>query len=82
MKMGEMMREKKRKGGWDLIDGLIRVEKECKVDCMKVREFGMEWEDLGKLVENGRDRMGGVLSVEGGGIREEEMVDMFKNCYK
>ena len=82
MKMAEMMTQKKSNRPSDFIDALITLQKECKVHSIKLSEFGIQSEDFPKFLQNARDTMGGLFTLDPRPITDEEILHIFKNSYK
>ena len=82
MKMAEMMTQKKSNRPSDFIDALITLQKECKVHSIKLSEFGIQSEDFPNFLQNARDTMGGLFTLDPRPITDEEILHIFKNSYK
>ena len=82
MKMAEMMTQKKSNRPSDFIDALITLQKECKVHSIKLSEFGIQSEDFPKFLQNARDTMGGLFTLDPRPITDEEILHIFKKSYK
>ena len=66
----------------DFIDALITLQKECKVHSIKLSEFGIQSEDFPKFLQNARDTMGGLFTLDPRPITDEEILHIFKKSYK
>ena len=61
MKMAEAMTQQKSNRPSDFIDALLRMQKECRVDEIKLSDWGIKLEDFPKMVQNARETMGNLL---------------------
>ena len=66
----------------DFIDALARTKKECHVDNIKLSEWGLKEEDLPKMVQNARDTMGGLFTLDPRPLTDDEVLNIYRQSYK
>ena len=82
MKMAEVMLQRKSNRASDFIDALISLQKECGVRDMKLSEFGVRPEDFPKFLQNARETMGGLFTLDPRPITDEEVLNIFEKSYR
>lgn len=82
MKMAEVMTQQKSNRPSDFTDALARMKKECLVDDIRLSEWGMKAEDFQKLLENARDTMGGLFTLDPRPLTDEEVLNIYKTSFR
>lgn len=82
MKMAEVMTQKKSNRPSDFIDALVLMQKACNVHDLKLSDWGLKEEDLPKMVQNARDTMGGLFTLDPRPLTDAEVLDIYKKSYK
>jgi len=58
------------------------MKKECHVDNIKLSEWGLKEEDLPKMVQNARDTMGGLFTLDPRPLTDDEVLNIYRQSYK
>lgn len=82
MKMADVMTQQKSNRPSDFIDALARMKKECHVDNIKLSEWGLKEEDLPKMVQDARDTMGGLFTLDPRPLTDDEVLNIYRQSYK
>lgn len=82
MKMAEAMTQKKSNRPSDFIDALLVMQKECHVQDLKLSDWGIQKNDLSKMVQNARETMGDLFRLDPRPLRDEEILDIYEKSYK
>lgn len=82
MKMAEAMTQKKSNRPSDFIDALVLMQKACHVDQIKMSDWGIQKEDLPKMVQNARETMGGLYQVDPRPLTDDEILSIYEKAYK
>ena len=82
MKMAEAMTQQKSNRPSDFIDALVRMQRECHVDDIKLSSWGIKEEDLPKMVQNARETMGGLFTLDPRPLTDDEVLNIYKQSYK
>ncbi len=82
MKMAEIMTQQKSNRPSDFIDALVRMQKECLVDDIRLSDWGLKKEDLPKMVQNARDTMGGLFTLDPRPLTDAEALAIYEASYK
>lgn len=82
MKMAEVMTQQKSNRPSDFIDALERMKKECHVDNIMLSDYGIKTDDLPKMVQNARDTMGGLFTLDPRPLLDEEVLSIYQQAYK
>ena len=82
MKMAEIMTQQKSNRPSDFIDALVRMQKECLVDDIRLSDWGLKKEDLPKMVQNARDTMGGLFTLDPRPLTDEEILGIYEASYQ
>lgn len=80
--MADVMTQQKSNRPGDFIDALARMKKECHVDNIKLSEWGLKEEDLPKMVQNARDTMGGLFTLDPRPLTDDEVLNIYRQSYK
>lgn len=76
------MMQKKSNRPSDFIDALKVLQKGCGVHHIKLSEFGIIPEDFTKFLQNARDTMGGLFTLDPHPITDDEILNIFEKSYK
>ena len=82
MKMDEVMTEKKSNRASDFIDALVTMQKECKVKDLKLSEYGIRPNDFPRILQNARDTMGGLFTLDPHPITDDEILNILEKSYR
>ena len=82
MKMAEAMTQKKSNRPSDFIVALLVMQKECHVQDLKLSDWGIQKNDLSKMVQNARETMGDLFRLDPRPLRDEEILDIYEKSYK
>ncbi|MCI1681129.1 MAG: iron-containing alcohol dehydrogenase [Bacteroides sp.] len=82
MEMAESMTGKNSTDPADFITALATMQKVCKVDCIKLSEYGISETDLPKFVQNAKETMGGLFSLDPHSLNDEEILSIYKQSYR
>ena len=82
MKMADAMLEAKSNRPSDFIDALVRMQKECDVYELKLSDWGLKEEDFPKMVQNARDTMGSLFTLDPRPLTDEEVLDIYRKSYR
>ena len=82
MKMAEVMTQLKSNRPSDFIDALVRMQKECKVHKLKLSDWGIKMEDFPKMVQNARDTMGALFTLDPRPLTDEEVLNIYQKSFK
>lgn len=79
MKMAEIMTQQKSNRPSDFIDALVRMQKECNVYQLKLSDWGVKEEKLPLMVQNARDTMGSLFTLDPRPLTDEEVLQITRN---
>ena len=82
MKMSEVMTQKKSNRPSDFIDALAKMQKECHVEDLHLSEWGIKAEDLPQMVQNARETMGGLFTLDPRPLTDEEALAIYQKSFK
>lgn len=82
MKMADVMTQQKSNRPSDFIDALVRMQKECNVYGIKLSDWGLKKEDFPKMVNNAKDTMGGLFTLDPRPITYDEILAIYEKSYK
>lgn len=82
MKMAEVMTQQKSNRPSDFIDALERMKKGCHVDDIKLSDYGIKPDDLPQMVQNARDTMGALFTLDPRPLRDEEILSIYRQAYR
>lgn len=82
MKMAEVMTQQKSNRPSDFIEALEKMQKECHVDDLKLSEWGLKQEDLPAMVQNARETMGGLFTLDPRPLTDKEVLDIYQKSYR
>ena len=82
MKMAEVMTQQKSNRPSDFIDALVRMKKACGVADIRLSQWGLKAEDLPQLVQNARDTMGGLFTLDPRPLTDEEVLAIYQASFR
>lgn len=82
MKMAEIMTQQKSNRPSDFIDALVRMQKECNVYQLKLSDWGVKAEELPLMVQNARDTMGSLLTLDPRPLTDEEVLQIYQKSFR
>lgn len=66
----------------DFVNGLLLLQKDCRVDGLKMSDFGIEKSEIGTLAKNARETMGGLFDADPCELNHEECMEIFEKSYR
>lgn len=66
----------------DFVDALVKLQKDCGVDDLKMSDFGIQKSELEILAENARETMGGLFGADPSELTHEQCVAVYQKSYK
>lgn len=82
MKMAEIMTQQKSNRPSDFIDALVRMQKECNVYQLKLSDWGVKEEELPLMVQNARDTMGSLFTLDPHPLTDEEVLQIYQKSFR
>lgn len=82
MKMAEIMTQQKSNRPSDFIDTLVRMQKECNVYQLKLSDWGVKEEELPLMVQNARDTMGALFTLDPRPLTDEEVLQIYQKSFR
>lgn len=82
MKMAEIMTQQKSNRPSDFIDALVRMQKECNVYQLKLSDWGVKEEELPLMVQNARDAMGSLFTLDPRPLTDEEVLQIYQKSFR
>lgn len=82
MKMAEIMTQQKSNRPSDFIDALVRMQKECNVYQLKLSDWGVKEEELPLMVQNARDTMGSLFTLDPCPLTDEEVLQIYQKSFR
>jgi alcohol dehydrogenase len=64
------------------VKGLLKLQKACGVDGLKMSEFGIKLDEISTLAENAHNAMGGLFTVDPYTLSMDETKLIIKNAFK
>ena len=64
------------------VNALVKLQKACGVDTLKISSFGVKPDEIPALAENAWHAMGGLFKVDPYKLSMDETVQIMKNAYK
>jgi alcohol dehydrogenase len=64
------------------ITALLKLQKACKVDVLKMSDFGIKMEEIPTLAENAYHAMGGLFNVDCAPLAMQDTIAILKSAYK
>ena len=66
----------------DFIKALIKMQKNCKVDNLKMSDYGIEKSEMTKIAENAHHTMGGLYEMDRQTLSKQDTVNIVTNAFK
>ena len=66
----------------NFVKALVRLQKDCNVDKLKMSDYGVKREELKKLSDNARYTMGGLFGMDRYKLSEGDINEIFEKAYK
>lgn len=82
MKMADVMLQRKSNRSSDFVDALVALQKACGVRPIRLSEYGIQPDDFHKFLQNARDTMGGLFTLDPRPMRDEEVLTIFEKSYQ
>ena len=82
MRMAEVMTGRKSLNPEHFIDALVRMQKECNVRDLRLSDWGIVKEDFPKMIDNARNAMGALFSLDPHKLSDTEILDIYIKSYK
>lgn len=65
----------------DFVHALVDLQKACGVDTLKMSEYGIKVEELAKMVENARENMAGLFTVDPMTLSDEDCLSIYQKSF-
>lgn len=82
MQMTEAMTGKKSNDPMDFVQALADMQKACHVDNLKMSDWDIKEEDLPRFVQNARENMGGLFTLDPEQLSDEVFLKIYRDSYK
>lgn len=82
MKMTEVMTSEPAQQAGDFVDALVKMQKACGMDQLKLSDWGLKEEDLPKMVQNAKATMGGLFQLDPRMLTDDEILAIYKKSYR
>lgn len=66
----------------DFVDALVKLQKDCGVDDLKMSDYGIQKSELETLAKNARETMGGLFGADPIEVSHGDCVAIFEKAYK
>ena len=66
----------------DFVDALVKLQKDCGVDDLKMSDFGIQKSEIETLAKNARETMGGLFGADPKEVSHEDCVAIFERAYR
>lgn len=66
----------------DFVDALVKLQKDCGVDDLKMSEYGFDKSECMTLAVNARETMGGLYAANPCEVTDEDIAGIFERSYK
>lgn len=64
------------------VEALHTLQKRCDVANLKMSDYGVDGNDLGKYADNARDTMGGLFRVDPRELTRDDVIEILQESYK
>lgn len=64
------------------VEALHTLQKRCDVASLKMSDYGVDGNDLGKYADNARDTMGGLFRVDPRELTRDDVIEILQESYK
>lgn len=82
IKMARLMGNEHTDKPEDFIDCLIKLQKACGVDCLKMSDYGIDYSELPAFAENAFATMGRLIGLERKPMTMEECICIYQKSYR
>lgn len=82
MKMAKVMTSEPAQQAGDFVDALVKMQKACGMDQLKLSDWGLKEEDLPEMVQNAKATMGGLFQLDPRMLTDDEILDIYKKSYR
>lgn len=82
MKMTEVMTSEPAQQAGDFVDALVKMQKACGMDQLKLSDWGLKEEDLPEMVQNAKATMGGLFQLDPRMLTDDEILAIYKKSYR
>lgn len=72
----------KEEGPMMFVDALLKLQRECGVDNLKMSDYGITKEEIPALANNARETMGGLFRLDPYKLSLEETIEIMTKAYK
>ncbi len=66
----------------DFVEALVDLQKACKVDGLRMSDYGIKKEEAAKYVQKAYETMGGLFEVDPAPLTEEDCISILEDSYK
>lgn len=66
----------------DFVTALVKLQKDCGVDAIKMSEYGMREDTLAQYVYNARDTMGCLFAYDRVPLSDADALRILQNSYR
>ena len=66
----------------DFVAALVRLQRDCGVDALKMSDYGISYEELGEFVRNARETMGGLFEGDPAKLTDEDVAGILGRSYR
>lgn len=80
--MAQALGKKDSSTAMDFVSALADLQKACKVDTLKMFDYGITEEDLPKMVENARQNMGSLFEVDPVVLTDEDCLKIYQASFR
>jgi len=80
--MAKALGNQKATKAMDFVTALADLQKACGVDHLKMSDYGIKEEDLPKMVQNARENMAGLFTVDPVELSDEDCLNIYKKSYR
>ncbi len=82
IKMAQALGKKDATQPMDFVDELVKLQKACGVDNIRLSEYGVNYDELPKYVANARDTMGGLFGGDPAEISDQDALEILQKSYR
>lgn len=82
IQMAEAMTGEKSTDPMDFVRALASLQKSCGVDNLKMSDWEIIEEDLPRFVQNARENMGGLFTVDPAQLSDDLFLKIYKDAYR
>jgi len=82
IKMAKAMGVENAESPYDFLDALLKLQKDCGVDDLKMSDYGFDKSECMTLAINARETMGGLYAANPYDATDEDIAGIFERSYK